>query len=118
MGPNPFLVPGGRLRDVKAGLLNDLGRLRRTHHHFRKAFLTGVAVTDVLEPVGRVHSPVLRRSALYASARVLGHSGKLPRGKNLFHAQLALFASDLFVIAGTHAPDPVVAESPRGNMLS
>ena len=68
--------------------------------------------------VQRVHSPVLRRSTLYASARVLGHSGKLPRGKNLFHAQLALFASNLFVIAGTHAPDPVVAESPRGNMLS
>ena len=74
MGPNPFLVPGGRLRDIP--------RLRRTHHHFRQAFLT-----DVLEPVGRAH------------------------------AQLALFASDLFVIAGAHTPDPVVAESPRGNML-
>ena len=69
----------------------------------------GPAVTDVLEPVRRVHSPVLRRSTRYASTRVLGHSGKLPRGKNLFPAQLALFASDLFVIARTHAPDPVVA---------
>ena len=47
-----------------------------------------------------------------------GSFWQIPRGKNLFHAQLALFASDLFVIAGTHAPDPVVAESPRGNMLS
>ena len=48
-----------------------------------KAFLTGPAVT-VLEPVGRVHSPVLRRATCDARTRVLGHSGKLPQGKNLF----------------------------------
>ena len=76
-------------RDVKAGLLDDHGRLRRTNHHLSKAFLTGPALTNVLEPVGRVHSPVLRRGTCNSRTRVLGHSGKLPQGKNLFYAQHA-----------------------------
>ena len=66
----------------------------------------------------RVHSPVLRRGTCDARTRVLGHSGKLPQGKNLFYAQHAFFARDLFIVARTHAPYPVVAEGPRGNMLS